>query len=133
MISTVDLEVQLAGQEFTIRRFLEFSFIQSTGTTYENGGMEMSINLWIFTGIWPYIKLFADFFLWFAPPSTVSVSTRGKVFLWIDTLTKLSIIDIFTMILILAVIFVYIGGPDEALTTDGALYSMKIVIECSLG
>lgn len=127
VISTVDLEIHLAGEDFNVHHFLEFSFIESSKDTYQNGGIEMSIALWIFTGIWPYLKLLASLFLWMAPPSILSIGTRGKLFLWIDALTKLSIIDIFTMLLILAVVFVYIGGPDESITA-GALYSMKIIV-----
>ena len=128
VISTVDLEVQLAGEDFTVHQFLEFSFLKSTGSAYQNGGREMSITLWIFTGIWPYVKLLASLFLWCLPPKILSVSSRGKLLLWLDTLTKLSIIDIFTMILMLAVLLVYIGGPDEALSAEGALYSMKVIV-----
>ncbi|CAB9496714.1 Paraquat-inducible protein A [Seminavis robusta] len=128
ILSTVDLDVHLAGEEFTIHNFLEFSFIDSTANTYRNGGMEMSIMLWIFTGIWPYVKLLASLFLWLVPPRMLSVSYRGKMLLWIDALTKLSIVDIFTMILALAVLLVYIGGPDEALDAEGALYSMKVIV-----
>jgi len=128
VISTVDVDVQLAGEEFAIRKFLEFSFLRSTSTTYKNGGMEMSIMLWIFTGVWPYIKLVASLFLWLVPPKILSVKYRGKLLLWIDTLTKLSVIDIFTMILVLAVLLIYIGGPDEGLSSDGVLYAMKVIV-----
>lgn len=43
VLSTVDVDVQLAGEEFTIHQMLDFSFFSSTAKTYQNGGMEMSI------------------------------------------------------------------------------------------
>jgi hypothetical protein len=43
-------------------------------------------------------------------------------------LAKLSVIDIFTMLLGVAVLLIFIGGPDESLSTDGVLYSMKAVV-----
>jgi hypothetical protein len=128
ILATVNLECQLAGENFTIHNFLVFSFIDSTVNTYQNGGMEMSIMLWIMTGIWPYVKLVASLFLWLVPPRFLSIRHRGNLFLWIDALTKLSIVDIFTFILFLAVLLVYIGGPAEALDADGALYSMKVIV-----
>jgi hypothetical protein len=48
--------------------------------------------------------------------------------LWIDALAKLSVIDIFTMLLGVAILLIFIGGPDESLSTDGVLYSMKAVV-----
>lgn len=127
VLSTVDIDGQLAGQDFAVRRMLKFSFLGSTAETYRNGGMEMSIMIWIFTGIWPYLKLLLSLFIWFAPPHVLSVSKRGRLLLWIDALTKLSIIDIFTMLLSLALFLVYIGGPDEALSSSD-LYAMKLIV-----
>ena len=36
-LSQVDIDASLAGEEFTIHRFLEFTFLGSTKKTYENG------------------------------------------------------------------------------------------------
>jgi hypothetical protein len=87
----------------------------------------MAVLVFLFTGIWPYVKLITALFLWFAPPKWVSVSRRGSIFLWLDVLTKLSIIDIFMMLIALAAVLVYSGGPDKELQTNAELYSMKII------
>jgi hypothetical protein len=128
VLSTVNVDASLAGEEFTIYSFLEFTFIESTKRTYDNGGAEMAILIWIFTGIWPYIKLFLSLLLWMLPPNRISVAQRGRILLWLDALAKLSVIDIFTMLLGVAVLLIFVGGPDESLQTDGVLYTMKAIV-----
>ncbi len=128
-LSVVNLDALVAGEEFTIYEFLEFKFFESTNRTYHNGGAEMAILLWVFTGIWPYIKLILSLFLWITPPSRLSVFRRGEALLWIDALAKLSVIDIFTMLLGFAMLLVFIGGPDESLSmSDATLYALKIIV-----
>lgn len=50
---------------------------------------------------WPYSKQLIVFGLWFASPTTVSVSTRGSTLLWLDLLGKWSIVDIFVLVMVL--------------------------------
>jgi hypothetical protein len=133
VLSTVNLEASLAGEAFTIHNFLEFSFIKSTRETYRNGGSEMAILIWIFSGIWPYIKLILSALAWMLPPDKLSVSRRGRMLLWIDAMAKLSVVDIFTMMLGVAVLLVYVGGPDKSLAKEDALYTMKAIVRPGAG
>jgi hypothetical protein len=128
VLSTVNVDASLAGEAFTIRDFLTFSFIESTKRTYYNGGSEMAVLMWIFTGIWPYVKIILSLFIWVLPPTKLSVSRRGRILLWLDALARLSIIDVFTMVLGVAIVLVYAGGPDDALGAEDALYRMKVVV-----
>lgn len=128
VISVVDIDATLAGQPVTVRNFLSFKFIESMQNTYENGGAEMAIMLWTFTGVWPYIKLMLSFAMWMVPPSRLSVSRRGRILLWIDALANLSIVDIFTLIVGVALLLVFIGGPDESYIGNDALYSLKAIV-----
>lgn len=88
----------------------------------------MIILLWLFTGVWPYIKIFLSLLMWFLSPQRLSVMSRGRVFLWIDALAKLSVIDIFTLIVGVALLLVFIGGPDESYLGDEVMYSLKAVV-----
>lgn len=129
VLSVVNIDAAVAGEEFSINQFLEFKFIESTRNTYLNGGAEMAVLLWIFTGIWPYVKLVGSLLVWMLPPRYLSVKRRGQVLLWIDALAKLSVIDIFTMLLGFAVLLVFIGGPDEELSySETTLYAFKAII-----
>jgi hypothetical protein len=133
VLSVVDIEASLAGEEFTIYSFLEFTFLESTKKTFENGGAEMIILLWIFTGIWPYIKIFLSLAMWIVPPKRLSITTRGRILLWIDAAAKLSVIDIFTVIVGVALLLVFIGGPDESYVSEDALYTLKAVVVPRVG
>ena len=128
LLSYVDLEGQLAGEPYRIRRFLEFTFFAAASNTYSNGGNEMAIFLFVFSGIWPYIKLLLSLVLWFTPPRKVSTSTRGSVFLWLDVLTKLSVIDVFMMLIVVAAVLVYVGGRDNGMIDESEYYSLKLLI-----
>jgi hypothetical protein len=128
LLSIVNLDVSLAGESFTVYNFMEFSFLESTKKTFNNGGAEMVILIWIFTGIWPYTKLFLSLFAWLAPTKYLSVKRRGVLLTWIDALAKLSVVDIFTLILGVAILLVFIGGPDKSLSSDGVYYSLKAIV-----
>jgi hypothetical protein len=88
----------------------------------------MVVLLWIFTGIWPYLKLLLSLGVWLAPTKYIGVKRRGTILLWIDALAKLSVVDIFTMLLGVAVLLVFIGGPDESITSDGVYYALKAIV-----
>ena len=124
----INLEGQIAGDQFTVEAFLDFTFFGGAVRIYSNGGREMALFLIILSGIWPYVKLLAALCLWFAKPSTLSVARRGKIFLWMDALTKLSIIDIVTMLIAIAGLLVYIGGPGEETYNSDELYAMSLVV-----
>lgn len=56
----------------------------------------------IFSGVWPYTKQLVTLFLWFAPPTVVSVFKRGSILQWLDIMAKWSIVDIFVLIVTVA-------------------------------
>jgi hypothetical protein len=51
-----------------------------------------------------------------------------RCFQWMDALTKLSIIKIPTMLLAVAVLFVYIGGSGQEFYNSEDLYAMTLVV-----
>ena len=128
LLSVVNLDITFAGQSFTIDKFLEFRFLESTKNTYDNGGAEMIVLIWICTGIWPYIKLFLSLAIWMAPPKYLSVKRRRSVLLWIDALVRLSIIDIFTLIIGFAILLIFIGGRDKSMNEEGMYYALKFIV-----
>jgi uncharacterized paraquat-inducible protein A len=65
------------------------------------GGRGLAMIIFLLSFVWPYSKQLIVFGLWFAPPSTVSVSKRGSILLWLDILGKWSIVDIFVLVLVL--------------------------------
>jgi hypothetical protein len=120
---------------FMYLAFFSFTqrFFESTKTTYDNGGKSMAILMWIFMGVWPYVKLLLSLIIWMVPPKYLGVKRRGTALLWIDALARLSVIDIFTMILGVAILLVFIGGPDESINSDGVYYALKAIVVPKVG
>lgn len=81
VLSTVNVVGQFAGEQYAISEVLEFSFFSAALRTYNNGGVEVAILLFLFTGVW-LTKLFTSLALWFISPQYLSVSRRGTVLLW---------------------------------------------------
>mmetsp|Transcript_16078 Transcript_16078/g.37271 ORF Transcript_16078/g.37271 Transcript_16078/m.37271 type:complete len:2258 (+) Transcript_16078:270-7043(+) len=128
LLSVVNLDITFAGQSFTVDEFLKFYFWESSKKTYENGGAEMIILLWICTGVWPYVKLILSLAIWMTPPKYLSVKRRRTLLLWIDALARLSVIDIFTLIIGFAILLVFIGGRDMSINEDEMYYSLKAIV-----
>lgn len=128
ILSKIDIEGQIAGEKFRIREFLVFRFIEACLRSYRNGGSEMAILLFVFTGIYPYLKLVTCLGLWFLPPKRLSVSTRGVCLLWLDVFAKLSMVDIIATLLAVAVFLVYIGGVAERELNRGEFFSTRVIV-----
>lgn len=75
---------------------------RSTVEIWNAGGKALAILILLFSGVWPYTKQLITLFLWFATPRTVSVKKRGSILMWLDTLAKWSIVDIFVLIVTVA-------------------------------
>ena len=125
--ATVNIKAQLAGETITVEKFFEFSMAQSTLDIWRAGGKELAILILIFSGVWPYTKQVLTLVLWFAPPSVVSVSKRGSIFLWLDALAKWSMVDIFVLIVSVAAFRVSIQSPDVDFLPDG-FYSVDLLV-----
>jgi Paraquat-inducible protein A len=100
--ATVNIYLQLAGQSISIEQVFSFSIAQSTIDIWNAGGQALACFILIFSGIWPYTKQIISLVLWFAPPSRVSIATRGSILLWLDSLAKWSMVDIFVLLVSLA-------------------------------
>jgi hypothetical protein len=52
----------------------------------------------LFSGTWPYVKLFTMLVTWFAPTSVVTLQWRAWLLEWLDTLGKWSLLDCYIMV-----------------------------------
>jgi hypothetical protein len=102
LAAEVQIQFSFAGQVLSIDQFYQFSMAQSTVEIWEAGGKELAALILIFSGIWPYTKQLITLSLWFLPPAWCSISRRGSILLWLDTLAKWSIVDIFTLVMSVA-------------------------------
>jgi len=127
LAAEVKIVVSFAGQVLTIEQFYQFSMATSTIEIWQAGGKELAILILIFSGIWPYTKQLITLVLWFLPPARCSISRRGSFLLWLDTLAKWSIVDIFTLIMSVAAFRVSISSPDIGFLPDD-LYSLDLLV-----
>jgi hypothetical protein len=123
----ISFEVNIGGDHFMIDRIFMFNFQDGLRNTFENGGYEMAILLLIFGGVWPYFRCALSLVLWFTPPHHLSSRLRGRFFLWIDAMNKLTVRDILKFMVILAIFFMYAGGPYIFNQGKGDLYSLTIL------
>jgi len=126
--AAVNIEAEVAGENFVVERFFEFSMARSTIDIWKAGGHELAILIIIFSGIWPYTKLLMTLWLWFSSPSNVSISRRGSILLWLDWLAKWSMIDIFVLVISIAAFRISIASPDTSyLPNDFYAIEMMVV------
>jgi hypothetical protein len=94
---------------------------------WEADAKELAIIIVVFAVIWPYTKQVITMTLWFLPPSGLSASRRGNILLWLDSLGKWSMIDIFILLISMASFRVTIDSPDkEFLPPD--FYSIDLMV-----
>jgi len=125
--ATVNIEFEMAGEKFTINNLLELSLGRSIVDVWKAGGRELAILLLIFSGVWPYTKLLISLWLWFTSPSSVSISRRGSILLWLNWLTKWSTIDIFFLVIAISAFRLSIQSPDTAYLPDD-FYAIEMVV-----
>mmetsp|Transcript_5265 Transcript_5265/g.15313 ORF Transcript_5265/g.15313 Transcript_5265/m.15313 type:complete len:2439 (+) Transcript_5265:618-7934(+) len=125
--ATVNIEAEIAGEKFTVEKFFEFSMARSTVDIWRAGGRELATLIFIFSGIWPYSKLLISFWLWFCSPSTVSISRRGSILIWLDWLAKWSMIDIFVLVISIAAFRISIESPDTSYLPNN-FYTIEMMV-----
>lgn len=125
--ATVNIEAELAGEKITVEKFFEFSMARSTIDIWKAGGRELAILIIIFSGIWPYTKLLITLWLWLSPPSNISISRRGSILLWLDSLAKWSMIDIFVLVISIAAFRVSIESPDTSYLPN-SFYAIEMMV-----
>lgn len=124
---TVNVDIHLGGDTLNINNFFEFSIAQSTLDIWRAGGKELAILILIFSGVWPYTKQLVTLFLWFAPTTIVTISRRGSILLWLDSLAKWSMIDIFVLILSLVAFRISVQSPEVRFLPED-FYSLELMV-----
>ena len=127
LAAEVTIVASVAGQTLTVDQFYQFSMVQSTVEIWNAGGKELASLILIFSGIWPYTKQFITMVLWFIPPSRCSISTRGSILLWLDTLAKWSIVDIFTLVMSICAFRLSIESPEVGILPN-RFYSLDFMV-----
>jgi len=126
--ATVDVYVTAAGEQAPIADFFTFSLGQSTIDMWNAGAKGLAVLIVLFSGLWPYTKIFISLFMWFASPSMLAPASRGSIFLWLDALGKWSMIDIFVLIMSMVAFHLRIFSPQAA-SIPVNLYFVEVMVE----
>lgn len=86
----VDIHGAVAGQDFLVEGFYDFSVLSSTIEMWEAGAHALAILIAIFSIIWPYTKQLITLTLWICPTSLIGSKKRGSILHWLDVLGKVS-------------------------------------------
>jgi len=110
----VDIVMKLFGREIRLDRVVEFSLANSLADMIKAKVWPLVILVGGLSGVWPYAKLSMIFACWLVPPSRMRPKQRGKWLMTLDCLGKLSLIDLFIMVLIMLAFRVSVTSPDAA-------------------
>mmetsp|Transcript_14969 Transcript_14969/g.20920 ORF Transcript_14969/g.20920 Transcript_14969/m.20920 type:complete len:1071 (+) Transcript_14969:86-3298(+) len=79
----------------------KFSLWNSVHDMWVAGVYPLSLLIFVFSGLWPYTKLFLMLFAWLTPASILSVSRRETLLMFLDALGKWSLIDTYVLVLMM--------------------------------
>lgn len=94
-----DIKGVIAGQEFFIADWLEYSIGQTIMDSYNNGARFVAFIVFFTSLVWPYFKIVISALCWTTPPSYLSVDKRGEIFHLLNRLNKWSMVDVFAFFL----------------------------------
>ena len=102
--ATVDVvmtDIYQDGANIQIPSLFEFSLLNTARDMWRAQIYPLFFLVLIFSGIWPYMKLFLMLFAWMGPTSMISSTFRGQLLLKLDALSKFSLVDTYVLIVMM--------------------------------
>jgi len=125
--ATISIYARFAEEELKVSSFFEFSMARSTVDLWNAGAKELAALIFLLSGVWPYTKQLITLALWMLPPTYVSVQRRGKIFEWLDVLSKWSMVDIFVLLVSIAAFKISIMSPQVAFLPE-SFYVIDLLV-----
>ena len=95
--ASVDLYANLIGDQLEVKNLFAFTLAGSVTDMISAGVYPLALMIGIFSGIWPYLKLYIIAWCWFIPPVVLSPARRGMLLTSLDILGKWSFIDMYVL------------------------------------
>ena len=95
----VKLEASIGGQLFVVPSLFSFSLYNTAKEMLAAKIYSLLLLVAVFSGLWPYLKLFLMLFGWLRPFSRRNVKIRNRLFLALDALGKFSLVDTYVLVL----------------------------------
>jgi uncharacterized paraquat-inducible protein A len=136
--TSVDLVVTGAnGQQVTTTNIYAFSLGSTLNEMYQAGVYLLMIIIFLFSGVWPYIKLLSLLFCWMTSTRRLPPVKREQILYLLDSLGKFSLIDAYVLVLMM-VAFRYgieienVGAVNVYTTPTFGFYSFLFATIMSL-
>ena len=82
---------------------MQFTLIHTLEKMWNNGLYTLFFVILVFSLIWPYVKLVLMLVAWTVPERVFSLEQREELLFWLDALGKFSLVDIFALVVFMAV------------------------------
>jgi len=89
----------------------------------ENGVYLLAFIIILWSGIWPYLKLFMMQYCWFAPTSAMTPETRLSTLEFLDNWGKWSLVDVFVMVIFMVAFQFDVKTDDTVLPIISRVFS----------
>mmetsp|Transcript_35587 Transcript_35587/g.83166 ORF Transcript_35587/g.83166 Transcript_35587/m.83166 type:complete len:1280 (+) Transcript_35587:60-3899(+) len=96
----------------------DFSLVSSVVEMWNAGVYPLGVLIVLFSGVWPYSKLIAMMFCWFAPSQILPARIRQKMLFILDALGKWSLVDCFVMVLFMVAFRFEVAPKDKNIVKD---------------
>lgn len=102
---SVMVDLIIEGETKSIGSVFDFGLSGTVRDMWDAKVYPLSVLIALFSGGWPYVKLFAMLTVWVFPPKLLSIDRRETVLIVLDALGKWSLIDFFVMVLMLCAFY----------------------------
>ena len=104
------------------------SKINPPSIRYNAHAYALVILIGTFSGAWPYLKLITMLYCWLASPSKMAPKRRGQILMFLDTLGKWSLIDVFVLVMCMVSFRLHIISPASLLILPEDFYVVDVQV-----
>ncbi|KAJ9451728.1 hypothetical protein DIPPA_31162 [Diplonema papillatum] len=124
--------VLVGGTELPLENLFSYELGTTVRDMWNAEVYYLAIIIAVFSGIWPYAKLFALVWGWVVPPSALNRKRRGHLFLILDYTGKWSLLDTMMMIMLMVSFRMHFVLPAAAFL-PAKFFSFDLVVEPGWG
>jgi hypothetical protein len=134
--ASVDLKVSLGGDsEIKLPALFGFSLLHTIKQLYNAGIYPLLALVVVFSGIWPYTKLFFMLHAWVTPAD--NTHRRERLLLALDALGKFSLVDTYVLVVMMVAFRFHLDLPgqttlDVFVTPQRGFYGFVVATSISL-
>lgn len=113
--ATVDLKASVGGKSIDLPSLFSFSLFNTADEMWQAGIYALLLLVLVFSGIWPYLKLYLLLSSWVSTPqSPAHVESRGRLLLALDALGKFSLVDAYVLVLFVVAFRYHLALSQES-------------------